>query len=575
MKLLKNISRAIFRKENIIFVSFFLGITSFLLIYGLEPLRYTGTGWIVNGFGGKDITQHQTGWEFYRRSPWTFPLCKALYLGYPEGTAISYTDSIPLVALLFKIISPLLPEYFQYFGLYTCFCFAMQGLFSALLLRQFTKSNLFSVIGSIPFITASCFLERCFRHTALSSHWLLLAALLLYFKRKEKPNSKKLYVFWGALLCAAIGTQPYLFVMACGVYIIFVIEDLHHHQTWIKHLYKPVSVIVVTIVFGFVLGLFGTDIESASGFGIYSLNLNALFNPNTVYFTQWSSAVEKRPLYAGQSDGIYYLGLFMIVIFILSIFIFLLDGSEKIRNKLKKYVLLIALLLSYTVFALSDIITFDDHVIFRYYLPEIVLDKINIFRASARFFFVPYYCIFIFSLVSIYRIMSGKWMSILSVMVIALIQVLEILPGINELHLYFEERKEPLFFSKDWYELSQNYDTVISFDCLTDRTLAFWLAQNNFKTNMMITAPVHLDAYWERTKQSRQLLKDNLEQGIQDLDKNTLYFISEDTGDNCTFENETELTKYINQVKEQYKNIADVMYLTDWVKNYWIIVPKS
>lgn len=572
---IKKLSGVVFKKENSIFVSFFLGVIIFLFIYGLEPLRYTGVGWMVNGFGGSDITQHQTGWEFYRHSPWTFPLCKALYLGYPAGTAISYTDSIPVVALLFKLISPLLPETFQYFGLYTCFCFGLQGLFAAALLRRFTKYELFSIVGSVSFVTASCFLERCFRHTALSSHWLLLVAMLLYFKRKQNPLFKHRYMCWAFLLCLAIGIHPYLFAMCFGVFVVFSIEDIFSGIERKSGVIKFAAVVFTAILFGFALGLFGSDVESAHGFGIYSLNLNAVFNPYTRHFVQWSSAVEDRPIYGGQTDGIYYVGLFMNVVFVLSVFIFLLSGSQNIRRILKKYAFFIVLLAVYTVFALSNTVTFDDHVIFRYFLPEFFVDKVNIFRASGRFFFIPYYSIFLFSLVILYRVMYGKWVAVISAAVLVLIQTMEINPGIKELRAYFAERKEPLYFSNDWNELAQNYEIAMTFDCLTDRTLAFWLAQKDFRTNMMITAPVHMNAYWENTKEYRNRLKDGLEQGTWELDKDTIYLISEDTGQNCTFRDETELMSYINTVKENYRNSAGVIYLTDWIKNYWIIVPHQ
>ena len=56
-----------------------IGAAAFLVIFGLEPLRYSGVGWTLYGVGGKDITQHQTGWEFYRHSPWSFPQASAAF----------------------------------------------------------------------------------------------------------------------------------------------------------------------------------------------------------------------------------------------------------------------------------------------------------------------------------------------------------------------------------------------------------------------------------------------------------------------------------------------------------------
>ena len=562
------------RTENLkryryLVISAILGIFSFLFIYGLEPLRYSGIGWTQLGFDGNDITQHQTGWMFYRNSPWTFPLCKALYLGYPEGVSISYTDSIPLVALFFKIISPLLPETFQYFGLYTCFCFALQRLFSAALIYRFTKDEKYSVIGSLFFVFASCFLERCFRHTALSSHWLLLTALYLYFCE----NKKYIYWKWAVLLNCAIGIHPYLFIMSFGVFAVFTLEELIKQNNKKETLLKFALVTISIITFGFILGLFGSDVSSAEGFGIYSLNLNALFNPTSRYHEKWSSFLQERPIYAGQGDGMYYLGLPMLILFVFSVFVSICKFGSQIKDFCKEHLLFIFLVVFYILFALSDIITFDDQVVFRYYPPLWILDKLNIFRASARFFFVPYYCIMLFSVIVFFKTIKDKSIASLLLSWIIFFQIIEILPGISDFKQYFSERKETIYLSNDWDELAEKYDTAISFDCLTDRFLAFWFADKGIKTNMMISAPIHMDSYWKKTKEYREELKENLADGTAILDKNTMYVIGEDTGYNLTFDNAEELEAYLDNVRNAYKGKAELLRLTNWHKYYWILCP--
>lgn len=56
-----------------------------------------------------------------------------------QPVSIVYTDSIPLFALLFKILSPLLPANFQYFGLFELLSYALMGGFGALFVRAFQK----------------------------------------------------------------------------------------------------------------------------------------------------------------------------------------------------------------------------------------------------------------------------------------------------------------------------------------------------------------------------------------------------------------------------------------------------
>lgn len=53
-------------------------------------------------------------------------------INYPQGAAVTYTDSVPLLAILFRLLSPILPTTFQYFGLYTLCCYILQGAAAAM-----------------------------------------------------------------------------------------------------------------------------------------------------------------------------------------------------------------------------------------------------------------------------------------------------------------------------------------------------------------------------------------------------------------------------------------------------------
>ena len=98
------------------------------------------------GYIEQDVQQHYAGWLFYRQSPISLPLCETDHLNWPDGTSIAFTDSIPLFAAFFRLLSPLLPGIFQYFGLYTALCFALQGGFAALLAGLFARSDLAALL---------------------------------------------------------------------------------------------------------------------------------------------------------------------------------------------------------------------------------------------------------------------------------------------------------------------------------------------------------------------------------------------------------------------------------------------
>ncbi len=564
----------LFRKNWHLIISGLLGILMFLAIFGIEPLRYSGIGWTQHGFGGSDITQHQIGWMFYRNSPWTFPLCKALFLGYPEGTPISYTDSIPLAALFFKLLSPLLPENFQYFGLYTCLCFMLQGIFSAALVFLLTQNRPYSLTGSMIFVTASCFLERCFRHTALSSHWLLLAALLLYLVRKRQ-SQKNYYILIGLLFCTSLGIHPYLFAMVFAVLTLSEVEILLAKPRQRKQtIWFPVC-IVLSLAFGYILGIFGTEVSPASGYGMYSLNLNALFNPYSAHHRIWSGFLQNREQFPAQGDGMYYIGLPLLILIVISLLSQIALHARSFLSLLRKYAGLVLLLAAFTIFAVSNVITFDRQILHVVPLPNVITDGLNVFRASARFFFLPYYCLILATLVWLYRIMKNRQsLAIICGLVTAVLQITEIRPGLQDLHRFFETRYDYIGLSEDWTKLAERYDTARTFDCLTNQSLAFWLAKNNFRTDMMISAPVHMDAYWQRTETERERLRDALAAGTETLSNDTIYIISTETGTNRSFSSESELESYIDSVKKAYTGKADLLYLTDWVRDYWVLCPK-
>ncbi|RPI04524.1 MAG: hypothetical protein EHM63_09950, partial [Actinobacteria bacterium] len=62
----------------------------------------------VNEFIAGDWGTHMLGWLQYRNSPpWDLPLGQVPPLGYPLGTSMIYTDSIPLIGAILRPFSAL------------------------------------------------------------------------------------------------------------------------------------------------------------------------------------------------------------------------------------------------------------------------------------------------------------------------------------------------------------------------------------------------------------------------------------------------------------------------------------
>lgn len=552
------------RDNAYLLLSALFGLSVFLLIYGAEPLRVSGIGWLLKGYGGDDITQHQTGWMFYRNSPWTFPFGKALNLGWPEGTSVSYTDSIPIAALFFKLLSGFLPRDFQYFGLFTALCFCLQGLFAARLVFQLTANRKYAVLSSLLFVFATGFIERAFRQSALSAHWLILAALCLYFAE----NPPVLYPI--ILNVLAIGIHPYLFAMVFALTLASEFRGCRKNGKILTGVCRVGLVILIVLGFGFLIGLFGngSGIQPESGYGYYSLNLNALLNPTVDFLSSWSRWMPALSRIPEQKDGSFYFG----IPAALSLLLVLVLYRGKLIKAIHKYPEMALLSMLFTVFAVSNRVSFGNDVIFKFHLHPSIQNLLNIFRAGSRFFYVPYYLLYFVVAAGFYRAFRKKIAFALMAILIGS-QVWEITPGLMEINRIFSKRVELPELASIWNTAS-DYRELRTFENLTHRPLAFWTARQGMRTNMMISAPIHQKYYNESVRAEKETLYHDLLNGAP-LETDVLYAISNETGSNRILETPEKLDELITALQTNYADCADLEYTTDGYHNYWLLMPNK
>lgn len=551
---------------------FLLGCLVFLMIYGVDPLRVTGSAWIFNGVIESDILQHYAGWMFFRDSVWIWPLGLAINMGYPIGANISYTDSIPIVSIFFKLISAWLPEHFQFFGLYTILSFGLQGAASALLIRIFTKNKISVMLGSLLFIFSSCMIERAFRHTALASHWLVLFALFFFFKHKKEPEWRWSWPF-AILNCLAIGIHPYLFAMVFTIFFCTVIsssiENYRKKQSNRTVVIPFLINLAVSLTAGYSIGLFDSEqIKPADGFGFYSLNLNHFLNPSAKGIEKWALLFPKLPQIEGQEDGLYYLGAGMLLFsagLILYIAVKLFSRKQKksdfgfrIKYYTKEYAVLLIACLGFLIFSLSNRVTLNDTVIFSYPLPQFLLSLCNLFRSSGRFFIVIYYLWFLVVIVAVVRFFPRQKNSLL--LLLAVIQIADMSPALIYKHEYFRQDFERPYLAEIWENVEQNYSKMIVLGENRDVQLAGWIADNHMKTNMMFSAPVHLNKFWEITKPDREKLLDKILSG-QELDEDTVYI----------FDDEALLPEITAGLNPKY----EIIKTDNYYHVYYMILPKE
>jgi len=247
-------------------VPFIIGVISFLVIYGITPLEVTNDNWIMAGYDESDIIQHYAGWLAFRNSDWAFPLGMAEQMAIGTGTIISFTDSIPIVAILFKVFRSILPETFQYFGLFTLLCYILQSIASYKIINLKTKNKIYSGIGTILFSFAPIFLERAFRHTALGAQWLILFSIYFYLRYRTKKETK-IWIYFLLLELLAIGIHPYFLPMVACFGFLCMAEDLKGKK-WLSIIFL-VGIQVITYLFGCLIGVLGCGISPSRGVRIF------------------------------------------------------------------------------------------------------------------------------------------------------------------------------------------------------------------------------------------------------------------------------------------------------------------
>ena len=82
------------------FLAILIGTIVFCIFFDIHIINPKDISWILEG----DRLQHYIGSYAFRLDEWRFPFTKTNLIAYPEGVSIIYTDSNPLLSILFKIL---------------------------------------------------------------------------------------------------------------------------------------------------------------------------------------------------------------------------------------------------------------------------------------------------------------------------------------------------------------------------------------------------------------------------------------------------------------------------------------
>lgn len=435
-----------------------MGILCFVTIYGVKILDVTYDGWLMRG--DFDLLQHYVGWGHYRNSDFAFPIGLISTLSYPFSMSVIYTDSIPMAAVFFKLLSPVLPETFQYFGLCGLISFILMGGFSMLLVHRFVANRIAAVLASLFFIVNFPILQRMYYHTALASHWIIILALVLWFYGEVGEKAYKKCIKWGVMGFICVGVHSYFLPMAGAIMLFSIIDDcIEASKLNIKPLKKSIfegileiaSFCVMAILNLWILGgFYGGTSAIGGGIGSFESNLNTFINPLGMGIT----GVAFPTVGMFQYEGFAYLGIGMLFLMIVLLGTFVcisIIGRKKTRLlqylKIHHRKLLVGILfILFFILSTGPIFTFNSKKIIGIPLPGPIGKIADIFRSNGRFIWVSFYVLMLAVFAVTDKIMK-KGFELIFVTIALAIQLIDLSPEVVNKQEYFNPDVNILYVS--------------------------------------------------------------------------------------------------------------------------------
>lgn len=499
-----------------------LGLAAFLLVYGVAPLDVTNDSWVLRGYVEVDITMEYSVWNAYRNAPWSWPIGYVQSVDYPVGSSVALLSPPAFLMPILKLLNPILPETFQFYGWWALACSVLQGGAAALLISLFPKSWATIGLGSVLFIFCPAFLERSFRHASLSGHFVLLLGLYYYFSAKREKNTKYLWLKYLGLATLGIGMSAYYYAVLIALLAVLLLDlrkDVQTRKKWMKWA-KFVAIgalcVAVPMAYGYALGMFVSPESLREPFGYYSMNVNQIYNPVSYQGKEplsadqtllWSRILPQQPLRdgmyiraGGQYDGFNYLG-FGVLLALACVLVGLVIKNKKgiFRNTwlfIKRYLFLLLLAVFLVLYSWSNLVYWGESLFFHYSIPYRLLMLTSMFRASSRMFYLVGYLIFLVVVVTVPRLFNKRQVGAVALLLVVALQLFDISPALQWKRAYFETQTAPytsLYAGTAIEYAAQHFDKMwINTNKLSDYDLMVLVSKNGVLTNLQF-GPRYLD----------------------------------------------------------------------------------
>jgi hypothetical protein len=372
-----------------------------------------------------DVSTYITGLRFYIRDKWHFPIFDVSGLNYPEGTNIIFTDSLPLMALLSKLLYKATGIEWNYFGFWFLISNICYGISIILFLDSVRIRSYFIGVVSLLLGFSSFVYVRRISHIALFSHFIILLSLSFYFYSTRKEYFRRVLRWFLVLLPVSLLIHVYLFAMASIIALVTVVrlwakEDIRIKDT-LKWLFLfSITIFVLAVCCGHVHLDDSVQFSLRNPSGRNGMNMLSPFTPSR--FSPLFFDFYKDPTGKQFSEGMNYLGIGIIALWL---FVFI-KFRRNVLHAITTHPFLFIMCAVLWVFSFSHKIYFGEHLLLT--IPKIPGPWFfyQLFRGNGRFFWPVVYLLILSPVVILWRHCPQKRLMIFILCTVILIQNLEI-----------------------------------------------------------------------------------------------------------------------------------------------------
>ncbi|WP_210356949.1 DUF6311 domain-containing protein [Sphingomonas beigongshangi] len=367
----------------------------FALFFHVAILDPSHIGWLIRG---SDNGENALGLHAYLHDATAAWSLRTSLLNAPEGVPLLFTDSNPLIGLVTRPFSPLLPRDAQFVGPWFLLCLVLQAAFAAALLRRHAPDRLALWAGTVLLCLLPTLFNRII-HANLFAHWLILAALWLHLEPRQGHAR-----WWLPLLAVTALVHSYLLVMIGALWACATASRIAgtHGPPRRSAISGAAAALVLVAALAWWLGA-GGRYALAGNYGAFAMPLDALVNPGNPSFSTLLPATLQRE---GRGfEGFQYLGAGLLALLLIAAVVAVVrprPAAERIMHR--RLLWLVPAFAALTLLAISNYPDIAGHRLPRIALPAILAPALDMVRASGRLFWPVAYALVLLAVVAAYRL---------------------------------------------------------------------------------------------------------------------------------------------------------------------------